>query len=65
MTRTESSCQPRLIREDQKRRAEESLEKALLEGLASAPPLEANRRYWQRKRRQLMASRANAKKPAQ
>jgi len=43
-----------LIREDQKRKAEENLEKALLEGLASGPPVEADRRFWERKRRQLL-----------
>ncbi len=43
-----------LIREDQKRTAEERLEKALLEGLASGPPIEADRRYWDSKRRQLV-----------
>ncbi len=43
-----------LIREDQKRAAEEKLEKALLEGLASGPPIEADRRFWERKRRRLL-----------
>jgi len=46
-----------LIREDQQRRAEERLERALLEGLASGPPVEADRRYWERKRRQLASRR--------
>jgi antitoxin ParD1/3/4 len=43
-----------LIREDQKRRAEEALERALLQGLASGPPIEADRHFWERKRRQLL-----------
>ena len=42
-----------LIRNDQQRRAEERLERALLEGLASGPPIEADRKFWQRKQRQL------------
>ncbi len=46
-----------LIREDQKRRAEEALESALLQGLASGPPLEADRRFWENKRRQLLSRR--------
>jgi antitoxin ParD1/3/4 len=46
-----------LIREDQQRRADERLERALLEGLASGPPLEADRKFWQRKQRQLASRR--------
>jgi len=46
-----------LIRDDQQRRAEERLERALLEGLASGPPIEADRKFWQRKRRQLASRR--------
>ncbi|MBM3745981.1 MAG: type II toxin-antitoxin system ParD family antitoxin [Acidobacteria bacterium] len=46
-----------LIREDQQRRAEERLERALLHGLASGPPAEADREFWKRKRRQLASRR--------
>lgn len=46
-----------LIREDQKRRAEEALERALLQGLASGSPTEADQRFWERKRRQLLGGR--------
>lgn len=46
-----------LIRDDQQRRAEERLERALLEGLASGSPIEADRKFWQRKQRQLASRR--------
>jgi antitoxin ParD1/3/4 len=36
-----------LVREDQKRQAEEKLEALLLEGLASGPSQEATPDYWQ------------------
>jgi antitoxin ParD1/3/4 len=42
-----------LIREDRKRKTEEALEKALLEGLSSGPPLEADRALWDAKRHRL------------
>ncbi len=42
-----------LIREDQKRRAQEKLESALLEGLNSGPAIEASPDYWAHKRREL------------
>lgn len=42
-----------LIREDQKRRAQEKLESALLEGLSSGPAAEINRDYWTGKRKNL------------
>jgi antitoxin ParD1/3/4 len=51
-----------LIREDQKRRAQEKLEAMLAEGLESGQPIEAGRSYWAAKRRALAARRP--KKPA-
>ncbi len=43
-----------LIRDDQKRRAEETLEARLLEGLDSGEPIEITPEYWERKRTQLL-----------
>ena len=43
-----------LIRDDQKRRAEERLEALLLEGLNSGEPIEITPEYWERKRAQLV-----------
>lgn len=43
-----------LIREDQKRRAEEKLEALLIEGLNSGEPVETTPEYWERKRVQLV-----------
>jgi antitoxin ParD1/3/4 len=43
-----------LIRDDQKRCAEEKLEALLLEGLNSGDPLEITPEYWERKRIQLI-----------
>ena len=42
-----------LIREDQKRRAKEGIESALLEGLRSGPPIEVDATYWAGKRKEL------------
>lgn len=42
-----------LIREDKKRRAQEKLESALLEGLNSGAAAEIKRDYWARKRKEL------------
>jgi antitoxin ParD1/3/4 len=42
-----------LIREDQKRRAEEKLEASLAEGLSSGEPVKADRKYWAEKHRKL------------
>lgn len=42
-----------LIRDDQKRRAQEKLEAALLEGLNSGPAVEIDKDYWVRKRKEL------------
>ena len=43
-----------LVRDDQKRRAEEKLEALLLEGLHSGEPIEITPEYWEKKRTQLM-----------
>jgi antitoxin ParD1/3/4 len=43
-----------LLREDQKRRAQEKLEALLLEGLESGKPIEITPEYWEAKRRQLV-----------
>ncbi len=42
-----------LIRDDQKRKAQEKLEALLFEGLNSGEPIEANREYWEKKRNEL------------
>ena len=42
-----------LIREDQKRRAKEKIESALLEGLRSGPAVEIDGTYWARRRKEL------------
>ena len=43
-----------LIKEDQKRKAEEKLEVLLLEGLNSGEPIEVTEAFWQEKQRQLI-----------
>ncbi len=43
-----------LLREDQKRRAEDKLEAQLLEGLNSGKPIEITPEYWEKKRQQLI-----------
>ncbi len=43
-----------LVRDDQKRRAEEKLEALLLEGLHSGEPIEITPAYWEKKRAQLI-----------
>lgn len=43
-----------LLRQDQKRRAEEKLEALLLEGLESGPAIEVTAEYLQEKRRQIL-----------
>jgi antitoxin ParD1/3/4 len=48
-----------LIREDQKRRAQEKLEALLAEGLKSGESAEAGPGYWAAKRRALAAGRPN------
>ena len=50
-----------LVRDDQKRRAEEKLEALLLEGLNSGEPIEITPEYWEKKRTQLI-KRHNKKK---
>jgi len=42
-----------LIREDQKRRAKDKLESALLEGLKSGPAMEIDADFWARRRKEL------------
>jgi antitoxin ParD1/3/4 len=44
-----------LIRQDRKKKAEEKLEKLLIEGLDSGEPVEITPEYWERKRRELVA----------
>lgn len=46
-----------LIREDQRRAAQEKLEAMLLEGLASGEPIEVTPEYWERKRKELLERR--------
>ncbi len=43
-----------LVRDDQKRRAEEKLEALLLEGLNSGEPIEITPEYWEKKRTQII-----------
>ncbi|MEO8099032.1 MAG: type II toxin-antitoxin system ParD family antitoxin [Acidobacteriota bacterium] len=43
-----------LLRQDQKKRAEEKLEALLLEGLNSGDAIEITPEYWERKRTQLV-----------
>jgi antitoxin ParD1/3/4 len=50
-----------LIREDRKRRSQETLESALMEGLKSGPPVEMNMDAWDRKRRRLRGRHKPAK----
>jgi antitoxin ParD1/3/4 len=51
-----------LIREDEKRRTQERLEKLLLEGLESGEPIEITADYWQKKRAALIAKHKGQKK---
>lgn len=44
-----------LIREDQKRRAEDRIEALLLEGLDSGHPIEITPEFWETRRKQLIA----------
>lgn len=48
-----------LVREDQKRRAEEKLERLLLEGLNSGEPIEITPEFWERKRTELIERHRN------
>jgi antitoxin ParD1/3/4 len=48
---TASEYMRELIREDQRRRAIEKLERLALEGLASGNPIEVTPEYWRKKQR--------------
>jgi antitoxin ParD1/3/4 len=50
-----------LLREDQKRRAQEKLETLLLEGLNSGRPIDITPEYWENKRQQLLRRHPRAK----
>jgi len=50
---TPGECVRELIREDRKRRWQEEIEMALVAGLYSGAPLEADPAYWARKRKRL------------
>ena len=43
-----------LVREDQKRKAEQKLEGLLLDGINSGKPIEVTSQYWEQKRRRLV-----------
>jgi antitoxin ParD1/3/4 len=43
-----------LVREDQKRAAQERLEALLLEGIESGPPIEVTDEYWAQKKARLL-----------
>lgn len=51
-----------LIREAQRRRAQERLEAQLLEGLDSGEPMEVTPEYWERKRAELLVHHQQTKK---
>ena len=44
-----------LIREDQKRKAEEKLEALLVEGIESGEPIEITSEWWEERRKKLIA----------
>ena len=50
-----------LLRQDQKRRAQEKLEALLLEGINSGKPIEITPEYWEKKRQQLVRRHRQAK----
>ena len=50
-----------LLRQDQKRRAEERLEALLIEGLESGTPIEVTAEYLQRKQQQIIERQAQRK----
>jgi antitoxin ParD1/3/4 len=52
-----------LIREDQKRRAQERLEALLLEGLDSRPPITVTPEYWKDLRKELYERHGITEKP--
>jgi antitoxin ParD1/3/4 len=43
-----------LLRQDQKHRVEQNLERLLLEGMNSGEPIEITPEYWEKKRRQFI-----------
>ncbi len=49
-----------LLRQDQKRRAEDQLETRLLEALQSGDPIEITPQYWEAKRKNLVARHSRA-----
>jgi antitoxin ParD1/3/4 len=51
---TPSEYVRQLLREDQRRRAEEKLEALILEALKSGEPVEASREYWEKKRQRIL-----------
>lgn len=51
---TPSEYVRQLVREDQRRRAEDTLERFLLEGLESAERIEITPGFWEKKRKQLL-----------
>jgi antitoxin ParD1/3/4 len=53
-----------LVRDDQKRRAQEKLEALLLEGQDSGAPIEVNEEYWQNKKAELIARHQKTAKSA-
>jgi len=50
-----------LLRQDQKRHAQEKLEALLLEGINSGKPIEITPEYWEKKRQQLVRRHRQAK----
>ena len=52
-----------LIREDQKARDKEVLEKMLLEGLNSGEPIEITEEYWDSKKKELLMRHQKKKSP--
>lgn len=50
-----------LLRDDQKRVAQERLEELLLQGLESGEPIEVTPEYWEKKRQELLAKAAKLK----
>ena len=51
-----------LIRQDRRKKADEKLERLLIEGLDSGEPVEITPEYWERKRRELVARLEETKK---
>jgi antitoxin ParD1/3/4 len=53
-----------LVRDDRKRKAEESIETLLLEGLNSGDPIEATPEFWEEKRRRVIELHTKPVRPA-